>query len=136
VANIFIVVLGMLYNSNFRFYLRSSRCSEGSADSLPSVTLMNGHNIRPTSCLPSDRFWVSSETSCAVVPRMYGTHCKHNPLFHHQFSITILTHSYMDACGLELTPVHILKYIGRMSNNNKMLINNSLCYFTIRVVYI
>ena len=37
---------------------------------------------------------------------------------------------------MEHTPVHILRYLGRTSNNNKMLINNSLCYFAIQVVYI
>jgi len=31
----------------------------------------------------------------------------------------------MDVCGMERTPVHILSYMGRTSNNNKMLINNS-----------
>ena len=37
---------------------------------------------------------------------------------------------------MEHTPVHILRYMGHTSNNNKILINNSLCYFAIRVVYI
>ena len=54
----------------------------------------------------------------------------------HQFPITTSTYSYMDVCEMERTPIHILRYMGRMSNNNKMLINNSLCYFAIRVVYI
>ena len=68
---------------------------------------------------------------------MYGTHCEHNSLFHHQFSITISTYPYKDVCGIERTPVHILRDMGGMSNNNnKIQINNSLCYFTIRVVYI
>jgi len=31
---------------------------------------------------------------------------------------------------------HIPRYMDTMSNNNKMLINNSSCYFIIRVVYI
>ena len=30
---------------------------------------------------------------------------------------------------------HIPRYIGRTSNNNKILTNNLLCYFAIRVVY-
>ena len=30
---------------------------------------------------------------------------------------------------------HIPRYTGRTNNNNKMLINNSLCCFAIRVVY-
>jgi len=34
---------------------------------------------------------------------------------------------------MERMPVHILKYIGRASDNNKILINNLLCYFAIRV---
>ena len=40
---VFIVVLGMLYNSNFQFYLRASRCSEGCAGTLLPVTFLNGH---------------------------------------------------------------------------------------------
>ena len=56
--------------------------------------------------------------------------------FHHQFSMTTSTYSYMDARGMEHTPIHILRYMGRTSNNNNiMLINNSLCCFAIRVVY-
>ena len=35
---------------------------------------------------------------------------------------------------MERMPVHILGYMGRTSNN-KVLINNLLCYFAIRVVY-
>jgi len=100
VVNMFTVLLGMLCNSNFRFYLRASRCSEGSADSQPPVTFLNGHNIRPTSCLSSGTFQVSSGTSWAVVPGMYRIHYKHNPLFHHQFSITTLACSYIDVCML------------------------------------
>ena len=36
---------------------------------------------------------------------------------------------------MERTLVHILRYMGQTSNNNKILINNSLCYFAIRIVY-
>jgi len=70
----------MLCNLNFRFYLRAFRCSEESAGSLPPVIFLNGHNIRSTSCLPSGRFRVSIKTSWVVVPSMYETHYKHNPL--------------------------------------------------------
>jgi len=36
---------------------------------------------------------------------------------------------------LRYTPGHIPRYMCRTSNNNKMLINNSLYYFATRVVY-
>ena len=109
--------------------------SEGSADSLPLVIFRNGHNIRPTSCLPSDRFWVSTRTSWAVVPGMYGTHCKHNSLVSSSVSNNNLG-LLIYGCMCVGTLGHISRYMGRMSNNNnKVLINNSSCGFVIRVVY-
>jgi len=42
----------------------------------------------------------------------------------------------MNVCGMERMPVHILRYMGQTSNNNnKVLINNSLCCFVIQVIY-
>ena len=125
----------MLCNSNFQFYLRASRCFEGSAGSLPPVIFLNGHTIRPTSYLPSSRFRVSTETSWAVVPGMYEIHCKHNSfvsssVFNNNLSILIYE------CICVGTLEHIPRYMGRMSNNNnKMLINNSSCCFTIWIIY-
>jgi len=53
---------------------------------------------------------------------MHGTHCKHNMLVSSLVCIGTLG--------------HIPRYMDRMSsNNNKMLIDNSLCCFTIRVIY-
>jgi len=75
--------------------------SERSADSLPLAIFLNQHNIRPTSCLPSGRFRVSTGTSWAVVPGMYGTHCKHNPLVSSSVSNNNLSLPYMDVCVLE-----------------------------------
>ena len=132
----FTVVLGMLCNSNFQFYLRASRCSEGSVGSLTPVIFLNGHTIRPTSCLPNGRFRVSYGRSWIIVPGMYSTHCKHNPLvslsvFNNNLSLLIY------GCTCVGTLGHMPRYMGRMSdNNNKMLINNSSCYFAIRIVYI
>jgi len=125
--NMFTMVLGMLCNSNFWIYLWASRYPKGAL--IPYLVLYSCMSIikDPPSCLPSSRFRVSTGTPWAVVPGMYRTHCKHNSLFHHQFSITTSTYSYMDVCGMEHTPVYILKYMGQMSNNNnnKVLINNS-----------
>jgi len=42
----------------------------------------------------------------------------------------------MDVCVLRCTTGQIPRYMGQTSKNNKILINNSLTYFTIRVVYI
>jgi len=42
----------------------------------------------------------------------------------------------MDVCVLRCTPRHIPRYMDQMSNDNKILINNLLCCFAIRVVYI
>ena len=42
----------------------------------------------------------------------------------------------MNVCGMERMPLHKLRYMGQMSNNNKIPINNLLCCFAIRVVYI
>jgi len=36
---------------------------------------------------------------------------------------------------MESTHVYILRYMGRTSNNNKMLLNNSLYCFAIQVVW-
>jgi len=80
VVIMFTVLFDMPCNSNLWFYLRASWCFKESAGSLPPVTSLNGHNIRPTSCLPSGRFRVSTETSQVVVPGMYKIHYKHNPL--------------------------------------------------------
>jgi len=40
----------------------------------------------------------------------------------------------MNVCGMERTLVHILRYMGQ-TNNNKILINNSLCYFAIGCIH-
>jgi len=42
----------------------------------------------------------------------------------------------MYGCMCVGTLGHIPRYMGRTSNNNKVLINNSSCGFVIRVVYI
>ena len=65
---------------------------------------------------------------------MHGTHRKHNPLvssslFNNNLSLLIY------GCMCVGTLGHIPRYMGRMSNNNKMLINNSSCCFAIRDVY-
>ena len=117
VVNMFTMVLGMLCNSNFRIYLRVSRCSEGSAGSLPPIMFLNGHNVRPTSCTPCDRFRTPTMehlepwSPVCTRPTVNITYW-----FHHQFSITNSTYSYMEVCGMERTPVHILRYMGRTSN--------------------
>jgi len=111
--------------------------TEGSAESLPPVTFLNGHNIRPTCCRPCDWFHIpatehpGSWSWVCTGPTINITHW-----LQHQFPITTSTYSYMDVCRMEHTPVRILRYMGRKSNNNKILINNSLCCFAIRIVYI
>ena len=134
----FIVALGILCNSNFQFYLRTSRCSDRSADTLSPIIFLNGHNIRPTFCLPSDRFRVSTGTSWVMVPGMYRTHYKHNLLilssaFNNKLSLVINGCMWVETLG------HIPRYMGRTSsnnNNNKRLINNLLYCFVIRIVCI
>ena len=133
----FTMVLGMLCNSNFWFYLRTFRYSEGSAGSLPPVTFLNGHHIRLTFCRPCSWFCIPATEHLGSWSRV----CTKSIInithwFHHQFSITTSTYSYMEACGMECMLVHIFRYMSQMSNNNKMLTNNSLCYFAIQVVYI
>ena len=54
--------------------------------------------------------------------------------FPHQFKPTS-TYLYIDVCGLERIPEHMPRYMGRTSNNNKILINNLSCCFVSRVVY-
>ena len=104
--------------------------TEGSAGSQLPVTFLNGHNIKPTSCRPCGRFRTPAMEHPRSWSRAYtGPTINITRWFHHQFSITISTYSYMDVCGMERTPVHILRYMGQTNNNNKMLINNSLCYF-------
>jgi len=132
--NMFTVILVMLCNWNFRFYLRASKCSEGSAGSLPPIIFLNRHNIRPSSCTSCSQF----RTPIMERPGPWSRACTGPTInitrwFHHQFSITTSAYSYMDVCVRTLG--RIPRYIGRTSNNNKMLINNSLCCFAIRVVY-
>jgi len=65
---------------------------------------------------------------------MYGTHCKHNVLISSPVSnnnLGLLIYGCMCVGTLGLIP----RYMGRTSNDNKMLINNLLCYFAIQVVY-
>ena len=110
---------------------------EGSASSLSPITFLNRHNIRSTSCRPYGRF----RPPATEHPGLWSRACTGLTVnitcwFHHQFSITTSTYSYMDVDGIECMLVHILRHMGRTSNNNKILINNSLCYFAIRIVYI
>jgi len=58
VVNVFTVVLDMLCNSNIPDLPVGRQVTEGSAGSLPPVTFLNGHNIRPTSCRPCGRFCI------------------------------------------------------------------------------
>jgi len=84
--------------------------------------------------MPRGRFCPSAtEQSWVVVPGMYGTHYKHNPLASSVFNnnLDLLIYGCMCVRTLGYKP----RYMGRTSNNNKMLINNSLCCFTIRIVY-
>ena len=136
-VNMFTVVLGMLCNSNFRFYLRASRCSEDSADSLPPVIFLNGHNIRPTSCTPCGRF----RTLATGYPRSWSRVCTGPsvnlptyPLVSSSVSnnkLILLIYGCMCIGTLEYIP----RYMSRTSNNNKVLINNSSRGFAFRVVY-
>jgi len=108
--------------------------TEESAGSLSPITFLNGHNIRPTSCRPCGQF----RTTATEYPGSWSRACTRSTVnitrwLHHQFPITTSTYSCMKVCGMEYTPVHTLRYMGRTSNNNKMLINNLLCYFAIQV---
>jgi len=113
----------------------ASRCSEGSAGSLPLFIFLNGRNIGPTFCTPCDRF----RTPAMKYPSPWswvctGPHCKHTSLvsstvFNNNLSLLIYGCMCIGMLG------HIPRYMGRMSNNNNMLINNLSCYFAIRVVY-
>jgi len=71
-----------------------------------------------------------------MVPGIHGIHCKHNILVPSSVSnnnFGLLIYGYMCVGMLG----HILRYMGMASNNNnKMLINNLLFCFAIRVVYI
>jgi len=70
----------------------------------------------------------------AVVPGMYGTHCKHNSLVLSSVSNNISSSLYVDGGVKAWT--HIGTYeIDERHNNNKITINSSLCCFTDRVVY-
>ena len=74
----FIVILGILYNPNFQFYLRASRCSEGCVGTLLPVTFLNGH-INKTHLMYA--LWpvpyTSNGTSWTMVSSMHGTHFKY-----------------------------------------------------------
>ena len=133
--DMFTVVLNILCNLDFQDLSEGIQVSEGSAGSLPPVTFMNGHNIRPTSCRPCDWFRTpATETPWVVVPNMYGTHYKHNSLVSSSVfnnDLSLLIYGYMSVGTLG----HMPRYMDRMSNNNKILINNSSCCFVIRVVY-
>ena len=98
---IFIVVSGMLYNPNFWFYLRASRCSEGCAGTLLPVTFLNKH-INKTHLLYTLRpvLYTSDGTLWTVVPGMHGTHCKYCSLIPRWFLITTSICSYVDVCML------------------------------------
>ena len=133
--NMFIVVLGILCNSNFLFYLSTCRCFEGSAGSLPPVIFLSGYNIKPTSCMPCGSFCTLAMEHLKPWSRLCtGPTINITRWFHHQFLTRTSTYSYMEVCGMEHTPVHILRYMGQMSNNSKMLINNLSCCLAIRVV--
>ena len=71
-----------------------------------------------------------------VVLSRGGTSYKYDPSILYQFQLQASTCSYIDECVLRCTTGHIPKYMGWGSNNNKMLLNNSLCCFAIGVVYI
>jgi len=78
--------------------------------------------------------YTSNRTPWTVVPGVHGTHYKHNPLVSSLVSnnnLSLLTYGCMRVGMLG----HIPKYIGKTSNNNKILINNSFYCFTIQVVY-
>ena len=69
-----------------------------------------------------------------MVPSMYGTHYKHNAFVSSSVSsnnLGLLIYGCMCVGMLG----HMPKYKDRMSNNNKVLINNLSCGFVIRVVY-
>jgi len=66
---------------------------------------------------------------------MHGTHYKHNPLVSSSVfnsNLSLLIYEFMCVGTLGYIP----RYMGRMSNNNKMLINNSSRCFANQVVYI
>ena len=116
---VFIVLLGTLYNSNFRFYLRASRCTEGSTGSLPLVIFLNEH-INKTHPLYILRPvpYISNGTPWTVVPSMHGTHCKLCSLIYQLVSnnnLALLRYAYMCAETL----VHIPRHLSKTSNNNK-----------------
>ena len=108
----------------------------GEAGSLPPVIFLNGHTKRSTSFTPFGRF----HTTTMKHPGPWSQACT-KPIvnitrwFLHQFPITASTCSYIDVCGMKCTPIHILRYMGQKSNNNKMLNNNLSCFFSIRVIY-
>ena len=77
----------------------------------------------------------SNGTPWTVVPGMHRTHCKHNPLVLLSVSNNNLSLLIYRCMSMEHTPIHILKYMSQTSNNNKILINNSSCYFAIPVLY-
>ena len=85
--------------------------------------------------MPSGRSRVSTGIAWVVVPGMYGTHCKHNPLVSSSVSNNNLG-LLIYGCMCVETLGHIHRYMDRMSsNNNKVLISNSLYCFIIWLVY-
>ena len=84
--------------------------------------------------MPSGKFRVSTEISWAVIPGIYGIHCKHNTLvsssiFNNNLGLLIYECMCVGTLG------HIPRYMSKMSNNNnKVLIDDLLCYFSIQVV--
>ena len=120
-----------------RFYLWASKCLRG-ALAAPHYTVYTsspGHVNMTLSSLLYDEFRLSNRSTLDRDPGRHETHCKHNSLVSPIVTNNSSSCSYMNVCVLRCTLGHILRYMCQTSNNNKLLINNSLSCFATQVVY-
>jgi len=74
--------------------------------------------------------YASNGTLWIVISGMHETHYKHNLLVSSSVFNNNLDLLIYGCMWDENMLIHILRYIGRTGNNNKMLNNNSSCCFT------